>query len=242
MKLLSIPSIVDLALLTAVLLDDFRYYVTGDLWTSTLTDSGSVTVEDSANGVIAITPSDGTVANNDEAYVFTTKDNFLFAPSKPLDVTSLVQFTEGATDDANIFVGFSSAAIANTLVDDGAGPPANYSGACFFKVDGGLNWHVEFSNATTQETVELTAANSLDGVAHVAGTASAFQALRIVTQPTSSQKMDLMFFIDGTLVYKMKDKDITSAAAMKYGYGIKNGAATTVETLRVDLVTGGQTR
>jgi len=243
MKMLELPAGADLMRLYHGFSDDFNYFVTTDLWTSVLTDTGTATVSDGGvGGILAITPSDGTVADNDEAYVSQTTETFIVAADKPIIVEALIQFTEGATDDANIMFGLKDAWAANSLLDDGGGPAASYSGAVFFKVDGDTTWRVENSVAGTQKTTELDADGSLDGVAKTAGTAALYQTLRIEIRPHSSTLADYLFFIDGVLVAKHKDQVYTSFTAAEVGFGIKNGAITTVETLNVDYVFAYQKR
>lgn len=211
--------------------DNFLWYISPHYWTATVTDTGTVTALTTHGGGVAITPSDGTVANNDEAYLGGTNKNLVPTTQKPIVFEGIVQYTEGSTDDANVIVGLSSSSAANALLDDGGGPPASYTGMVFFKVDGGLNWNVEVSVGGTQTTVELTAANSLDGVAHVAG-GSAKQNLRIEFVPFSSAQATVNFFIDQVCVYSLI-WTYTSAVAVAPIFGLKNGADTTVETLNV---------
>lgn len=215
--------------------EDFFEYISGDMFTIVATDSGTVTAGDAAGGVLTLNPSDGTVVNNDETYIKGTKEVFLFAADKPLVFEARVKFTEGSTDDANILVGLANAVAANHLQDDGAGPPASYSGAVFFKVDGGTVWNCETSISTTQTTTELSAtnANNISKTAQTAG--GAYQTLRIEFLPYSSTKADVRFYIDGTLVAR-HDFTFTSATEMQICFGIKNGADTTVEALLVDYV------
>lgn len=52
---------------------------TTNLYVATLTDSGTATVVDAAKGILPIVPSDGTVADNDEAYVQTKIESWLLA-------------------------------------------------------------------------------------------------------------------------------------------------------------------
>src|SRR5215207_3884298 len=74
----------------------------GDLdWVDTATDSGTVSVGDAANGIMALVASDGTVADNDEAYAATPNELFLVAAGRQLHFMADVQFTEANTDDAN---------------------------------------------------------------------------------------------------------------------------------------------
>jgi hypothetical protein len=223
---------------THSIVDDF-YAEDTNVWTTTATDSGTSTVGDSAGGVVALQPSDGTVADNDEIYLL-TKEVYLFAAGKPLYGKHRVQFTEASTDDANVFVGFGSGIAANFLVDNGGGPAASFSGVGFYKVDGGTNWNVIFSLGSTQEKVELNAAASLTKSAQTAGGA-AYQLLEIEVVPTTSALCDVFFYIDGVAVYTMKGKTFTSATEMSAVYALKNGGANQ-ETLNVDLHVSAQKR
>jgi hypothetical protein len=221
--------------------DDFTRDVDSADWATTLTDSGTASVGDAAGGILAIVPSDGTVADNDEAYVESANEVFRFTADKPALFEARVQFTEANTDDANILVGLMDAVGANALVDDGAGPKSSYSGAVFFKVDGGTVWQTETSNSTTQTTTELTAAN-VNNLAKRAVTAggAAYQTLRIEYIPYSATNAYVSFFVDGVLVAQ-HDYIFTSATEMQIVFGVKNGSANN-ETLSVDYVSCTQSR
>ena len=98
-----------------------------------------------------------------------------------------IQFTEVATDDANVIFGIGEGfGAANTLLDGGGGPPADYDGACFFKVDGGTRWQFETSDGTSQETTDLNV---------TAGGAN-FHTLAIECNPISSTEMVCTPWID----------------------------------------------
>jgi hypothetical protein len=221
--------------------DDFTRDVDSADWATTLTDSGTASVGDAAGGILAIVASDGTVADNDEAYVESANEVLKFAADKPALFEARVQFTEANTDDANILVGLMDAVGANALVDDGAGPKSSYSGAVFFKVDGGTVWQTETSNSTTQTTTELTAAN-VNNLAKRAVTAggAAYQTLRIEYMPYSATNAYVSFFVDGVLVAQ-HDYIFTSATEMQIVFGVKNGSANN-ETLSVDYVSCTQSR
>lgn len=221
----------------AILCDfDDDYVATS--WVSTLTDSGTASVGDAANGIMALVASDGTVADNDEAYLESPNETFLFAANKPILFEALVQFTEANTDDANIIAGLKDAVAANTLLDDGGGPAASYSGVCFFKVDGGTKWQVECSLAGTQLT------NTTD----VTAGGSAYQRLTIQVEPYSSTNAYVTYFINGqqcrdntTGLPIIHDLVYTSATEMQVCFGVKNGG-TNLETLNVDWVYAAQAR
>lgn len=217
--------------------EDFEHFVTGDLFTDTSTDANAaVAMTDAVGGQVTLTVA---AVDNDECYLHTTKEIFKFAASKPIKGGCRLQYAEGNTDDANVLVGFKDAFAANTILDNGAGPAASYSGMVFFKVDGGTNWNVETSLAGTQQTTELTAANSLDKVAKTAGGAS-FQWLEIEWTPISSTSGEAAFYIDGTLVYKQAFT-YTSGTEMMFGVGLKAGGAT-AETVTVDAAYAYQVR
>lgn len=223
---------------------DFHEYVTGDVWTLVATDSGTFTLNDAKDGTALLHPSDGTVADNDETYLKTTKEMFLFKNDCPLIVECRLSFAEAATDDANLAFGLADAVAANTLQDNGAGPPASYSGAMFFKEDGQTLWSTESSIAGTQNTVQLTAANSYDRNAWTAGN-SAFQTLRIESRPIDSVYHDVLFYIDQgngmQLVAKHSRRSYTSATEMNLFLGMKNGGSTE-DTCNVDYIMWAQKR
>ena len=221
--------------------DDFTNDIDAAEWVTTLTDSGTGSVGDAAGGILALVASDGTVADNDEAYVESPNETFLFANNKPLVFEARVQYTEANTDDANIIVGVKDAVAANTLLDDGGGPAASYSGAVFFKVDGGTTWQCETSIAGTQTTTDLTAANAnnLSKVVQTAG-GTAYQVLRIEFKPYSSTNAKVDFFIDGVHVAS-HDFIYTSATEMQICAGVKNGSANN-ETLNIDYIGAWQLR
>ena len=161
-----------------------------------------------------------------------TDETFLFAADKPIIGECFIQYTEGATNINNVIFGFMDAFVADSLVDDGAGPKSSYSGMVIFKVDGDTVWECENSISTTQKTTTTTT---------TAGGA-AFQRLRVEARPHSSTLMDVLFFVDDVQIAKHKDQVFTSATQMSLGIGVKNGAATTVESLFVDYMAAYQLR
>jgi hypothetical protein len=240
MKLLDLPPSADYGRLYFGFFDDFFHYVTADHWTSVLTDSGTAVVSDAVGGRITLTCSDGTVADNDEAYIRSTAELFKFADDKPIVAEAQIQFAEADTNAANIMFGLMDAVAANALLDNGGGPKASYSGCVFFKEDGQTLWSCENSLAGTQQTTQLTAANSLDGSAKTAG-GSAFQKLRIECRPKSATKADFLFWIDDVLVAHHTDQTITSATEMHAVLGAKNGSAVN-QTLVADYAFAFQKR
>ena len=240
-NLLNLPASHSAFKLTHGLNDDMHEFVTGDRWTVTATDAGGATMLNTVGGIVQLDASDGTVADNDEVYLHQTSESFKFADDKPLRVGAYIQYAEANTDDANIMFGLADACAANHLLNDGAGPAASFSGAAFYKVDGGTRWQLIVSDSTTQTKVDLTAANSADGVAKTAGGAS-YTWLEIEIKPTGqSSKADVSFYIDDVLVYKFADYDYSNATDIEVGFGVKNGSANE-EKLNIDAVYAYQKR
>lgn len=217
--------------------EDFDHFVTGDRFTSIAADGGaSLAVNDGVRGVATLTT--GAVDNN-EVYLHTTRELFLVANNKPCVAEARLQYAEANTDDANVLFGFMDAAAANALVDNGAGPKTSGTHAVIYKVDGGTRWQVQTSLSTTQTSVDLTAANSLDKIAKTAGGA-AYQVLRVEIEPYSATNALVKFFIDGVHVYT-QDWVYTSATDMDVVVGVKDGGGTG-EVVLVDYIGAYQVR
>lgn len=203
-------------------------------WTTTASDLGAAAMTDAIGGVIAISPSDGTVADNDETYIQSASEIFKIVANRPIAFAAHVQFAQAATNAANIIAGLADAPIANTLQDNGAGPKASFSGAAFYCRDGSVNWHVVYSDGATQTIAELTASNSLNKVAQVGATASGvFTLLEIDIIPKTATLCDVIFKINGSTVYKMLDRTYANATEMAAFFGAKNGTAAQ-QVLNVD--------
>lgn len=211
--------------------DDFVGDPDTNDWTAVATDSGTATVGDAVGGVITLAPSDGTVADNDEVYVRTANELFLFAADKPLYFKTRLKYAEANTDDANVAFGFMNAVAANSIQDDGAGPAGTYSGAVFYKVDGGTVWVCENSDSSTQKTTTTTT---------TAG-GSAYHEFEIEVQPKAGSKMDVTFKIDGVVVAKHSDQTYANATEMCAFVGAKNGGANN-ESILVDYIVAEQLR
>lgn len=219
--------------------DDFDEFTSGDRFAAILTDTGTAAVEDAVGGVILLTPSDGTVADNDEAYIKSKSENFLFADDKPLWYGARLKFTEANTNAANVAHGLMNAVAANSILDDGGGPAASYSGAVFFKTDGTLYWQFETSLAGTQVTTRIAdVASAGDGV---------YRTFEIEFRPRSSTLAEVIPKINGKQCLDVNGLPIkheitfTNATEMQLFAGVKNGS-TTLETLQVDWICGRQLR
>lgn len=239
MRMFADDACLDVRQLTFTIWDDFAEFVTGDVWTSVLTDSGTIAVEDMAGGILLFTASDGTVADNDEVYLKSTKEVLLFANDKPIYYGARLKFTEANVDDANVCHGMMDAVAANAILDDGGGPKASYSGAVFFKVDGGTVWWFETSIAGVQTTTQVSdVANAGDGT---------YRWFEIEVRPINSTLMEVIPKIDGKQCLDTNYQPIkhrvtyTGATEMNVFAGLKNGGAN-LETMRADWIAARQLR
>ena len=236
MKGLLLPTLATLFARTFGFVDHFDNLMT-TRWTSTLTDSGTAAVGDEVGGVVTLSPSDGTVVDNDEAYI-SSKEIFKFAAGKALNVGGLVQFAQAATNAANVYFGLMDAVAANALQDNGAGPKSSFSGAGFFAKDGSTLWNVIYSDGATQTIAELSVTNSLNKQANVAASAT-YQLLEIDVVPKTSTLCDVVYKINGSTVYKMLDRTYANATEISVMVGVKNGTAAQ-QVLKCDAVSAHQ--
>lgn len=208
--------------------------ITSDDEYTLLATSGTIAALAERGGGISITTQ---AADNAEGTAVMNVKPALIAAGKSMLFAATLQFAEAATNAANVLAGLHSGAIASALTDDGVGPPASYSGIAFFKVDGSLNWQIELSVGGTQTTVELTAGNSFDKTAHVAGSTS-YQLLEIEVLPKTAALADVIFKIDDVVVYKVTDWTYTSSVAMAPCAVIKAGSSTAevMKLRRIDFV------
>lgn len=221
--------------------DDFFWYVTAHEWTTVASDSGTIAVGDTTNGILTISPSDGTVADNDETYLKFTNETQLLAAGKAFVCESLIKFTEANTDDANHMFGVMNAVAADTILDNGAGPKASFTGAVFYKVDGGTVWRCRSSIGTTYT----------DTITNVSSTNTGYQRLRIEFKPNGSL-LEVTYFIDGAQVLDTSSGrpglrlahtiDPASATEAQVFAGSKNGSNSNHETLLVDYIGFGGLR
>lgn len=224
---------------TYVFFEDFISDQADTVMVDTITDTGTVLMGDAVGGVAVLTPSDGTVGDNDEAYLGTPNEVFKVAAGKPMGGECSLQFAEANTDDANVAFGFMNAANAvNSITDNGAGPKVSGSTFVIYKVDGGTVWKAaSYVNGSGQVSTSTKTAGG-----------SAYQRLSIeIVEDTSTHgraiyKVDGQPLIDSTsglpIVHRFA---YASATEMNLFVGVKNGD-TNLETLSVDWICGFQKR
>lgn len=203
---------------------------TTNVWALTATDSGSVSVS-GTGGIAALVASDGTVADNDEAYLANKNSIFKVTAGQPIYAEALLQFTEANTDDANVFFGFGSSVAANFLVDDGGGPRASGTVIGLYKVDGGTVWRaVSRNGSTVTDSVSTTTAGG-----------SNYQRLTVEIFDVTTSQCSIVFRVDGNLLRDSSNNiikhvlPISGVAAMQVVAALKNGGAN-LETLNIDYL------
>jgi hypothetical protein len=190
-------------------------------------DTGSVTAIDALEGGITVSPSDATVADNDEVYLARKQESFKLADGRPIHYECLCNITDAGSDTLNAISGLADAVAANLLQDNGGGPKASGEVICFYAKDGNTNWHVYIRlNGNLVIDKELDGVNNddFDAVAHDANQSSN-QRLEIQIVPKAASKADITFLIDGVTVYKQLDVDYSTTSDMQAVFGAKNGDA-----------------
>lgn len=223
---------------TFFVFDDFEKDQS-DLWAiDTITDSGSVAIGDAANGIATLTPSDGTVADNDEVYLATPNELFLIAANRSLYARARLKFVETASGVYNAAFGFASAVAANLIVDDGAGMRASGNIVCLEKRDGETVWRLTTRNGSAATSTAST---------RTAG-GSSYQKLEIFvkdydgTNVWVSAKVDDEYLRDSNNLVIRHALAVASSTEMQLFAGAKLGAITNNDTLLLDYWYGAQTR
>lgn len=223
---------------TFYIFDDFWSDQTDLTWVDTVTDTGTVLIGDNANGLAVLTPSDGTVADNDEVYMASANEVFLIATNRQVYGASFIQFTETAAGIYNAAFGFANAVAANLIVDDGAGLRASGTIIAIEKRDGETAWRLTTRNgATVTSTLSTTTAGG-----------TAFQKLEVIVMDTDGISCTVVGKVDNVLLKDINGLVIrhtillASATEMQVFAGAKLGAITNNDVLRVDWIYAAQTR
>jgi hypothetical protein len=197
---------------------------------TTLTDTGTAAVGAGSGGFITITPSDGTVADNDEAYIATPNSVFKFGTNRGIFGKCRLKFTETAATIYNVGFGFMNSVGADTLIDNGGGPKLSGSTLAIYKTDGSGVWKAAVAcNGVAQTGTSTTVA-----------VGATWYVLEIECLDYDGVNMNVTFKVDGSF---LKDSNsavirflvpIASATDMSMWAGAKLGAATNNDTTLVD--------
>jgi azurin len=217
---------------------DFTEDQTDITFVDTVTDTGTALVGDAVNGVMVLTPSDGTVADNDEVYLASANELFKYGTNREIYGKCKLQFAETTTGVYNVAFGFQNAVGANSIVDTTGLPKVSGSALVIYKTTTTNVWKVASScNGTAVHTTSTAAA-----------VAATEYVLEIIVKDWDSVSMQVVFKVDGNY---LKDSNgivikhtvaIANATEMQVWVGAKLGAATNNDTTSVDYIYGSQTR
>lgn len=203
----------------------------------TVTDTGTVLMGDAAGGTVVLTPSDGTVVDNDEAYLATPNEVFKLANNKPLYGRARLQFSEVTPNVVNIAFGFQNAVGANSIVDNG-GLKVSGDTLAVYKQDGGGAYFycASYCNGTgtaTKSNKPLAAATWYD--------------VEIFATPNGDGTATVTYKVDGDYLRDFTTGAVIrhtvaigSATEMQMFAGVKLGANTNNDTLTLDFWLGKQ--
>lgn len=213
---------------------NFSSYTTAGDFTTVKSNSGTIAAGDYTPSKVLLTPD---TADNDYTYLRSTNAIFLMVADQPLVVESIFQYSEVATNAANVGFGFCNSVAAGTLIDNGGGPVASFSGAMIYKVDGGTVWKctssVGTTNTTNTTTVTAGGTDKLRArieIRFVNGVAEITYWMAKVPGGTAANPGTMHGqLLDTTTLKPIKHTisaaTLASAAQMQIFFGIKNGTA-----------------
>ncbi len=219
---------------------DFDHYISGDKWTGGGDTDAPEMVADVPSGVVRVVT---TAADNDEGWLYTTQEAFLFQEHKALVFDFLGYYTTITNDTINVFIGFMDALGTTPFQDSGAGIKADFCGFGFMRVGDGVAtvadtnvWHTIVDNMTDFAQLDRAlVANTRFGMQEVIPKQDADQdtlyrlsgmcrPIRLIT--ATVLELEFAFWIDDRLVvYERAPMTIANFTSMHGGIAIHNGDA-----------------
>lgn len=218
--------------------DDFLLDQSDINYIDTASDSGTVAAGDSVNGVVVLTPSDGTVADNDEAYIEFPNETLKYGTNRAFYLRAKLSATINTVSAINFAFGATDAPAADTIADNGAGVKTTGSTLVIEKRDGE-------SAFRCTSACNGTATSTLSGTSVVSATD---YVLEIMCNDWDSVSMQCSFKVNGQYLKDTNGNQIrhtvaiASATEMAMFAGIKLGASTNLDLLNVDYWGFSQTR
>lgn len=217
--------------------DDFLYLNTDEsgsegFWLLDANNGGTIAATDAHGGVVALTASDTSDADNDESYLISVNEIYKPAANSLAIFTARVKLTEANTDDANIVFGLlggDTTDVENTIADNGGITDAN-TYIAIHKDDGGLVWEGGVRDTAADEDTDIGAFTS-----------GAWTELKIVVDSMDGGAAATVTFSVNGVAGGTKPFTLSSAGEMRLILGVKNGGAN-LETLLIDKVTAQFTR
>jgi hypothetical protein len=209
---------------------------TTNVYTVTATNSGTAAVGDTHGGGLVLSPSDGDAGDNDEIYFQFKNEIYKPQVNKPFRMRALVNWTEAATNAANVFVGAANAPIADFIVDDGGG--IRTSGTIFgvYKIDGSNLWRAI-------SRVDSAVQDDVSNVATPSGSDADIE-VRIHSNGTLPTLLTATYYVNGEILTDSLGRPIihkttlTNATEITPVVGVKNGTAAQ-QALTVKLLSFG---
>jgi hypothetical protein len=214
-----------------VVTDDFftlQNTASTGLWLTTKGTGGTAALANKSGGWINLPTA---ASSNDYIALSTQQPIFALKKGVPLAFECCVNVTEGNTNTASWWCGFTSVLTTGFISNTGA-PPSSYSGFVFYKTEGTLSLFVQSSNSTTQ--LPATAAAVATVVSAQTYILSAFLdpndgTTGVVTWIVSTVTSNARTFVaTGTV-----NLTLASLANMYFGFGIKTASAG-AETMTLD--------
>lgn len=196
-------------------------------WTLDANNGGALSLTDAHGGVISLTPSDTTAADNDEIYLVSTAEIYKPAAGKSATFRARLKLTEANVGDASILFGLKggdTADVENAIADGGATLEDAGTWIAMHKSDGGAVFKGTVRDDALDTDTDVGAFSS--GEWH--------ELMITVVAAAGAKDATVTFFVDG-VAGGTKPFTLSSAGEMRLILGVKNGGAN-AETLLVDRV------
>jgi azurin len=222
---------------TVVVFDDFTGDQSDITALDTITDTGTALVGDAVNGVIVLTPSDGTVADNDECYLSTPNELFKFGTSRNIYGRFKFQYSAVVAADPNVAVGFTNAPATSAISDNGG-----------VKVTGDTLAVEKKDGETAFRCTSASSGSSTTTLSNKTIAAATDYVVEIECGDWDGVSMQVTYKVDGEYLRDTSNNVIKHTVAisgseeMAMFAGIKLGAATNNDTLSLDYWYAAQTR
>lgn len=215
-----------------VVTDDFNQSLNTNIWTLTVPESGTGVP---VNGSLPLTPSDASVAANDEAYLLGPK---VFKPAANLPIYGRMRgnFSEVVAGNSAVFFGFASTLVANFIVNGGVSLVATGSFFGLFKPTGQTTWALATQNQSGPVITQ--------GI-NAAGNGKK-QLLEVFVTPDDTLRFKISAKINGEFLRDSKQRTIeqylnfASIDWVGIGAGIKLSANTNNDVLTLEKILGQQ--
>lgn len=217
--------------------DDFLFDQSDTQAVDTIPDTGTVLMGDDPNGVATLTPSDGTVADNDEAYLATPNEWLKFGTNREIYMRFKFSYTAVVAADPNWAVGAQNAVGANSIADNG-GVKTSGSTLAVEKKDGETKFR--FTTACNGTAVTTLSNKTMAAATNYVVEIQCKDHDGVNMYATA--KVNGEYLKDSNNLVIRHEVPIASATEMQMFAGVKLGAATNNDTLLLDYWYGATNR